>query len=104
MTTVDHTHRTCTVKFATAPYVCGRPAVYAFTSDIAEGEVFAECAEHVEKPVESIGTGIGMRVGDKVEVHRYGKTYVATVVYVGARGRVEAEFTYGNGAVRRVAV
>lgn len=96
--------RTCTVT--TGPgHRCGKPAV--FTS----GE-FGECAEHAADPGSIAsgprGSGRGIvsayKIGDKVEIHRYGKTYVGTVVYVGARGRVEAEFTYGNGAQRRVAV
>lgn len=93
---------TCTVWIGDRR--CGKAAVYT------HGE-FAECAEHAAD-IGSLANGSwnkggvtgGAAIGDKVEIHRYGKTYIGTVVYVGARGRVEAEFTYDNGAVRRVAV
>lgn len=100
--TVSHAHRTCTARSAVNGE-CGAPAIYSFETD--RGEIFSECAAHYGGPVEGIASPmIGYRVGDKVEIHRYGKTYIGTVVYVGPRGGVEAEFTYGNGARRRVAI
>ena len=44
------------------------------------------------------------KVGDIVEVHRYGKKYYAEVTKVGAKGAAYATFTYGNGATRTVRV
>ena len=103
---MTETHKTCTVRNAVTG-VCGKPAIYV------EGE-FAECEEHANQAgslmrtrhlVGAKGTKPGApKIGDKVEVHRYGKKYLATVVYVGKRGRVEAEFTYNNGSKRRVAI
>ena len=72
---------------------------------------FAECDEHAHQGGSlyltqhmKIHNPSSANIGDKVNVHRYGKTYEATVVYVGKRGRVEAEFTYNNGAKRRVSI
>lgn len=42
---VPVTGRTCTVRNAVTGE-CGKPAVFAFESRWAPGEVFAECAEH----------------------------------------------------------
>ena len=94
------TAHTCTVVVSADGTRCGKPAVYTFTA--STGETFAECAEHYAGPVGAVTTG--HKVGDRVEVHRYGKTYTATVVKVGARGAVYAEFVYGNGARRTVRV
>lgn len=93
------TAATCTVRSAVAGD-CGKPAIYTFTG--RNGEVFGECADHHAGAHTPVTTG--PRVGDKVDVHRYGFVYEGTVVEVGARGAVYAEFTYGNGAKRRVRV
>lgn len=78
----------------------------------AEGQ-FAECAEHAAQPgslattrdmVASVRKPDEYRVGDVVDVHRYGKVYRARVTSVGARGAAYATFTYGNGAERTVRV
>lgn len=92
---------TCTVRNAVTG-ACGKPAFYV------EGE-FAECDEHAHQPgslylTRSMKKPGTRAVGDQVEVHRYGKTYIATVVEVGKRGGAYAEFTYNNGAKRRVRV
>lgn len=93
--------KTCTIgPTAVHGTRCGEPAVYTWVGD--DGFEYAECARHY--PGFPVGGRGGARVGDKVVVHRYGKEYEATVVYVGPRGRVEAEFTYGNGTKRRVRV
>ncbi len=93
--------KTCTIgPSAVTGERCGKPAVYSWTGD--DGFEYAECADHYAGPV---GAKVAAtRVGDKVEVHRYGKTYIATVVYVGPKGRVKAEFTYGNGTRRVVTI
>lgn len=99
---------TCTVRTATG--LCGKPAVYTERSAMT-GETLGECAEHAAQPGSLahtrhlITTNIGaMKVGDTVNVHRYGKVYTATVVKIGQRGAVYAEFTYNNGAKRTVRV
>jgi hypothetical protein len=93
---------TCTIgPYATTGERCGKPAVYTFTG--MRGEAFGECAEHYAGY--PVGRPIGEHfVGEVVPVHRYGKTYYATVTEIGKRGAVYAEFTYGNGAKRRVRV
>lgn len=97
--------KTCTYgPSASTGERCGKPAVSWFTS--TDGEtVYAECADHDTSGL-NIGhaSALGARVGDIVPVRRYGKTYDAKVVEVGARGAVYATFTYDNGAVRTVKV
>lgn len=104
---------TCTVKAPASRGCtpCGKTAVYVEASRVHPGTVFGECAEHaaefgsMARTAHMVGkTFFGVDVGDTVEVHRYGKTYHATVTRVGARGAVYAEFTYGNGARREVRV
>lgn len=92
----------CTVTTTATGGKCGKIAARTFEGTC--GETFAECAEHVEKPVERIGVAVTHEVGDEVEIHRYGKTYLGHVVEVGKRGAIYAEFIYGNGARRRVRV
>lgn len=95
---------TCTVRTATGG-CCGKPAVYTFTG--SGGEVFSECADHYAGPVVpqgGWGSSVGPRVGDRVTVHRHGKTYDAVVTRVGKRGAVYARVTYGNGVTRTVRV
>lgn len=91
---------TCTIgPEAVTGARCGAPAVVTFTG--SDGIVYAECAAHAHAAAPK---ATGHAVGDTVEVHRYGKTYTATVVRVGARGAVYAEFAYANGAKRTVRV
>lgn len=97
-----HTPAACTVWVSAAAQArCGHAAVWS------NGE-FAECARHAADPGSmasfKVADRFGVKVGDHVDVHRYGKVYDAVVVEVGARGAVYAEFTYGNGARRRVRV
>lgn len=91
---------TCTARFAVEG-LCGKPAVYAFTS--SDGEVFAECAAHRGPDVRSSAYG-RPALGDIVPVHRYGRVYDGKVVSVGARGAVYVEWTYDNGATRTARV
>lgn len=94
---------TCTVTFATTG-PCGKVAVYT------EGE-FAECEEHAAEHGSLATTkhlvtktyGVP-ELGDEVLVHRYGRTYHATVTKVGKRGAVYATFTYMKGTTRTVRV
>jgi hypothetical protein len=90
---------TCTVVIRADGTRCGREAVHTFGSG---DETFAECERHHHE-WDAVRTS-PHAIGDRVEVRRYGKTYIATVVEVGARGAVYAEFTYGNGARRKVRV
>lgn len=105
MTATAHT-ATCTVFVR--GYRCGAAAVYV------ERE-FGECAKHAAehgsmfKTRHMVSAGrrdasYDVKVGDEAEVSRCGKTYYGTVVHVGARGAAYVEFTYGNGATRRVRV
>lgn len=87
----------CTVRNASG--VCGKPAVHTFVA--RSGETFGECVEHYV-PVER--ASYGHRLGDAVEIKRYGKTYTGRVVEIGKRGAIYAEFRYDNGATRRVRV
>lgn len=41
------------------------------------------------------------RVGERVVCRKYGRDYAGTVVYVGARGRVTAEFVTDGFNIRR---
>jgi len=96
---MTHTPSTCTVRFATRG-ACGKPAVWS------DG-TFAECAEHAADLIALArreATPFGRALGDEVEIHRHGRTYIGTVVRIGARGAVFAEVTYGNGAKRVVRV
>lgn len=94
---------TCTIgPSAVTGKRCGKPAVYSFTS--SDGETFHECADHYAGPVEDYGRIGEPKVGDKVVIGRGDHDYVGTVVKVGARGAVYAEFTYKNGATRVVRV
>src|SRR4051812_43639615 len=91
---------TCTVgPSAVSGERCGEPGVVAFVSD---GETFVECARHAA-PGMGVGGG-GIAVGDKVPVERMHGVYQGTVVEVGARGAVYAEFTYNNGRTVRTRV
>lgn len=97
---------TCTVRSSFGR--CGKPAVYVHPPT-DRGEVFAECAEHAADPMAlarplSRGSKPKYHVGEIVTVYRYGREYSATVCHVGPRGAAYAEFTYGNGARRRVRV
>jgi len=95
------TTMTCTVgPRAVTGERCGKPAVYVFKT--ADGETFAECADHY--PGFPLGTVGGHYIGEPVVVRRHGKTYMGRVVKVGARGAVYAEVTYGNGATRTVKI
>lgn len=95
----NHTPATCTVT-AAVKGACGAPAVWS-------NGTYAECAQHVADASSlsrSAPSSTAHRVGDKVEVERHGKRYIATVSHVGERGAVYADVTYGNGATRRVRV
>lgn len=98
MTTTET--KTCTVRHTTG--LCGRPAVYTFTT--ATGETFHECGIHYAGEYGKTYRPEEARVGAEVEIRRYGKTYIGKVVEVGARGAVYAEFTYAKGTKRRVRV
>lgn len=99
---------TCTVGVSVVRNArCDEPAVYV---DKATG--FAECEKHAADPGSLASAGdkrsggyrVGYAVGDSVPVRRYGLTYEGSVVEVGKRGAVYAEFTYKNGAKRKVRV
>jgi len=94
-----HTPATCTVRVRFDEQ-CGEPAVWS------NGE-FAECAKHAADLValaRATKRVFGYELGDTVEIRRYGRVYEGTVVKVGARGAVWADFEYGNGAKRTVRV
>jgi len=102
MTTTTHT---CTVRSAVHG-VCGLPAFYV-EGELAECEIHARVAGSLYKTRSVAASAVKVtehKLGDRVEIRRHGKVYLGTVVYVGARGRVEAEVTYGNGAKRVVKV
>lgn len=95
-----HTPTTCTVgPSAVTGKRCGKPAVWS------DGE-FAECAEHAADPIALARakpiTSYGPKVGDEVYIPSHGRH--GTVVYVGPRGAVKAEFSYKNGSKRVVRV
>lgn len=93
------TGKTCT--FGGPRHLCGEPAVHSFVG--LDGEtVYYECVKHDTSEIVTGSTGSEYRLGDTVQVTRYGKTYNATVTKVGSRGAAYASFTYGNGVKRTV--
>jgi hypothetical protein len=106
-TTEEHTMN-CTTRTSTG--TCGKPAVYTETSAWRD-TTFAECAECAAAPgslysSRHMAAGAAPagdhRVGDTVQVRRYGKVYDATVTRVTRTGAAYATFRYGNGAERTV--
>jgi hypothetical protein len=76
---------------------CGRPAVVTFIG--SDGRHYAECPEHDASAIVMRDTT--EQVGQPYTIRRYGKEYAGKIVYI-TNTRLQIEFTYDNGAVRRV--